>query len=102
MGRLFRGEGANGLSMRAMTFRQLIEGIGADTVIALTPTGDDIPLSEAFSQVNGTAAVVVGAFPCGDYRGPVYQLADVQVSLGPTLLTVPVVVSEVLTAAPRK
>jgi len=100
MGRLLRGEVVEGFSVADGTFRQLIERVAADRVVALTPEGQEMDLSAVLSSP-GTTVAVMGAFPCGDYRSPVYELADLQVSLGPELMTVPAVLSEVLAAAPR-
>lgn len=98
MGRLLDGEEAEGFQVSRMTFRSLMERIAAPLTVAMTPDGEDIRLADVIGG-RSNVAVVVGAFPCGDYRGPVYEIADVRVSLGRQLLTVPAVVSEVLCAA---
>ncbi|HOQ25636.1 MAG TPA: hypothetical protein PLF76_02740 [Methanomassiliicoccaceae archaeon] len=100
MGRLLDGGGVDGYKARNMTFRSLMNDLDVSMVIAMSPDGQDVPLSEVMGG-HEDLAVIVGAFPCGDYRGPVYELADLQVSLGPWLMTVPAVVSEVLCAAGR-
>ncbi|WP_019178144.1 hypothetical protein [Methanomassiliicoccus luminyensis] len=100
MGSLLAGGKAEGYSLSDRDFKQLIAEIGADLVVAMSPHGRDVPLSEVLrSRPDGTVAVVMGAFPCGDYQSPVYELCDVSVSLGPELLTVPEVVRRVLSAA---
>lgn len=100
MGRLLDGQDVEGYEARSMTFRSLMDRIAAPLTVAMSPDGKEVRLADVMSG-RGSVAVVVGAFPCGDYRGPVYELADVSVSLGPELLTVPAVVSEVLCAASK-
>lgn len=97
MGRLLDGGEVKGYNARSMTLRSLLGRLDVP-VVAMSPDGEDIPLASIMNE-HEDLAVVVGAFPCGDYRGPVYQLADVAVSLGRELLTVPAVVSEILCAA---
>jgi rRNA small subunit pseudouridine methyltransferase Nep1 len=100
MGRLLQGEEVKGFTVSERSFRHLMDEVNADRVVALTPSGEERDLREVLAAP-GTVAAVMGAFPCGDYRSPVYELADVRVSLGPELLTVPAVLSEVLAAARR-
>ena len=100
MGRLLDGGEVEGYKARNMTFRSLMNDLDVSMVIAMSPDGQDVPLSEVMGG-HEDLAVIVGAFPCGDYRGPVYELADLQVSLGPWLMTVPAVVSECARLMPR-
>lgn len=97
MGGLLDGRDVEGYEVRSMTLRSLTEEL-AVPVVAMSPDGQDVRLSDVM-RGHDDLAVVVGAFPCGDYCGPVYELADIAVSLGPDLLTVPAVVSEVLCAS---
>ena len=99
MGRLLDGREVEGYRAMSMTFRSLVDQIGVP-LVAMSPDGEDVPLASVMGE-HEDLAVVVGAFPCGDYRGPVYELADVTVSLGRELLTVPAVTSEVLCAASK-
>ena len=78
---------------------ELLEGIGPEIVIALSPTGEKVPLEEVFAQLRGKETVImIGGFLEGDYRSPVYEMADRSISLGEELLTVPDVTAQVLAA----
>lgn len=99
MGRLLDGRDVEGYTARGMTLRSLLDRLDVP-VVAMSPDGEDAQLAGVMSE-HEDLAVVVGAFPCGDYRGTVYELADVAISLGKELLTVPAVVSEVLCAASK-
>jgi rRNA small subunit pseudouridine methyltransferase Nep1 len=99
MGRLLDGRDVDGYKAIGMTLRSLLDRLDVP-VVAMSPDGEDVQLAGVMSE-HEDLAVVVGAFPCGDYRGPVYELADVAISLGKELLTVPAVVSEVLCAASK-
>jgi rRNA pseudouridine-1189 N-methylase Emg1 (Nep1/Mra1 family) len=69
----------------------------------MSPSGEDAPLEAVFRRAgSGTVAVLIGAFPEGDYTSPAYELAEVKVSLGPRLMRVPEVTSMVLRAAEEK
>jgi rRNA small subunit pseudouridine methyltransferase Nep1 len=103
MGRLLRGSPVKGFEIKPMTLRQLLDEIGADSIVAMTPLGEERPLKDVLEErKKGSVAVLIGGFHRGDFCSPVYELADVKVSLGSELLTVPTVVSEVLSAIPRK
>lgn len=97
MGRLLDGGEIKGYDARSMTLRSLVGQLDVPAVV-MSPNGEDVSLASVMNE-HEDLAVVVGAFPCGDYRGPVYELADIVISLGKDLLTVPAVVSEVLCAA---
>lgn len=103
MGRLLKGESVDGFTIASKDLRQLMVEIGADHVIAMSPSGDERSLKETMEKrSSGKVAAIIGAFPRGDYHSPVYELADAKISLGPELLTAPSVVSEVLSAVPKK
>jgi rRNA small subunit pseudouridine methyltransferase Nep1 len=79
----------------------LLESERLDTVIALSPIGRKQDLSALLSGLRGKEiGILIGGFPEGDYRSPVYELADQVVSLGDELLTVPDVTAQVLAAIP--
>ena len=86
---------------RDMDLKALLGRLMPDEVIVLTPSGDKQDLRQALNLANEKhLAVIIGGFPEGDYHSSVYQMADVKVSLGEELLTVPDVTSQVLTAIP--
>jgi len=103
MGSLLRGKEVPGYVLSARYLRTLVRGIGADLRVALSPSGDDVPLAQVFEGAGGgTVLAMIGAFPEGDFVSSVYELADVKVSLGPELMRVPEVTSRVLRAVPEK
>lgn len=76
---------------------ELLDGIGPEFVIALSPTGEKVPLEEVLAHLKGKETVIIiGGFQEGDYRSPVYEMADRSISLGEELLTVPDVTAQVL------
>jgi rRNA pseudouridine-1189 N-methylase Emg1 (Nep1/Mra1 family) len=84
-----------------MDLKALLGRLMPDAVIVLTPSGERNDLRRVLSGSGGKhLAVIIGGFPEGDFHSPVYQMADVKVSLGDELLTVPDVTSQVLTAIP--
>ncbi len=86
---------------RDMDLKALLGRLMPDAVIVLTPSGERNDLRRVLSGSGGKhLAVIIGGFPEGDFHSPVYQMADVKVSLGDELLTVPDVTSQVLTAIP--
>jgi rRNA small subunit pseudouridine methyltransferase Nep1 len=86
---------------RDMDLKALLGRLMPDAVIALTPSGDRNDLRRVLSGSGGKhLAVIIGGFPEGDFQSPVCQTADVKVSLGDELLTVPDVTSQVLMAIP--
>ena len=102
MGRLLKGEGVDGYFVSDKDIRRLIGELDADLVVAMSPHGGDMPLNEVLvPHSDGSVVVIIGAFPAGDYRNPVYELSSVSVSLGPELLTVPEVIRKVLSAVPE-
>jgi rRNA small subunit pseudouridine methyltransferase Nep1 len=80
------------------TLKELAEEIRPDYTIAMSERGRRKRLSELFSRGEGNVCVIVGGFPHGDFRSPVEQIADEQVSLFPKPLTAPAVVSRVIVA----
>jgi rRNA small subunit pseudouridine methyltransferase Nep1 len=86
---------------RDMDLRTLIGSLKVDAVVALTPSGRKLDLSEVLlPSIDEHLAVIIGGFPEGDYESPVYEMADYKVSLGDELLTVPDVTSRVLASIP--
>ena len=96
------GTGQEGLVLReGLSLEGLLDEISPDKVLALSPHGERVELRQALaSSALGHVAVLIGGFPEGDYRSPVYQLAHASVSLGEDLLTVPDVTARVLSALP--
>lgn len=96
------GEGEKGLKLvENMDLRALIKALAPDRVIALAPSGDERDLIGALKPSQEKhLAVIIGGFPDGDYRSPVYEMANEKVSLGEDLLTVPDVTSQVLGSLP--
>jgi rRNA small subunit pseudouridine methyltransferase Nep1 len=86
---------------RDIDLKALLGRLRPDEVIVLTPSGDRNDLHQVLSGSDEKhLAVIIGGFLEGDYHSPVYQMADVKVSLGDELLTVPDVISQVLAAIP--
>jgi rRNA small subunit pseudouridine methyltransferase Nep1 len=96
------GSVENGLRLeRSMGLKDLIYRLNPDEVIALTPLGTESDLREVLRDASERhLAVIIGGFPEGDYRSQVYEMAEVKVSLGKELLTVPDVTSQVLASIP--
>ncbi len=79
----------------------LFEEERLDFIIALSPTGKREDLKAALSKLQGKeVGLIIGGFPEGDYLSPVYELADMALSLGEEILTVPEVTAQVLAAVP--
>lgn len=103
MGSLLLGVPVDGYRLTAKNLRTLVREIDADLAVALSPSGEDVPLEAAFKSAgDGTVMAMIGAFPEGDFTSPVYELADQEVSLGPVLMRVPEVTAKVLQAVPKK
>ncbi len=103
MARLLSGERVSGYAMRTGGLQTVLGEIGADKVIAMSPSGEERDLRAVLAPLRGKdVAVIIGGFPEGDYTSPVYRLAEAIISLGPELLTVPTVVCEVLASAPKE
>jgi rRNA small subunit pseudouridine methyltransferase Nep1 len=79
----------------------LLEEERLDFIIALSPDGSKENLRAVLSeQGKREIGLIIGGFPEGDYISPVYELADLAVSLGDEILTVPEVTAQVLAAIP--
>jgi rRNA small subunit pseudouridine methyltransferase Nep1 len=102
MAKLLRGQRVDGYALEEKDLAELVRGLHADLVVTLDPDGEEGDI-QAVVRARSPASVmaIVGAFPSGDFISPVRELADVHLSLGPELLTVPTVVSEVLSSLHR-
>lgn len=106
MGRLLDeggiGEGEERVTMEErMTLKALLQEIGPDLAIAMSPSGERLSLADALHDNAGKkVAIIIGGFPEGDFRSPVYGIADMVISLGDELLTVPDVTAQVLSGIP--
>ena len=85
-----------GVRRYGVTLREYIEEIrDSEEIIALSPSGDKRALGDIFGR-KGDYIAIIGGFPRGDYRSPVYDIVDRTVSIYDGMLTVWVVVSEVM------
>jgi rRNA small subunit pseudouridine methyltransferase Nep1 len=99
MDALLKGEKVPGYDLTDRSLPRLMSDLRPDRIMALTPNGQEISLQQYFHDYSGRSlAVVIGGFPEGDFKSPVYELADDQISLGPRLMRVPEVVATVLHA----
>jgi rRNA small subunit pseudouridine methyltransferase Nep1 len=96
------GKGEERITLqRGQSLPELLESEGLDTVIALSPIGRKEELSALLFGLQGKeVGVLIGGFPEGDYRSQIYKMANLVVSLGDELLTVPDVTSQLLAAIP--
>ena len=70
--------------------------------VVMSPQGRLTPLRDLLPATGAEeVAVIIGGFPDGTFKSPVYDMADYKVSLGPELLTITAVGSEVLASIPR-
>lgn len=99
MGHLFDGNDAKGYTVLRSPLCTLLDSLNIPVVV-MSPAGECVGLPIVMDSYDNFA-IIVGAFPCGDYRSPVYDIADANISLGPELFTVPTVISELLCAALR-
>lgn len=84
-----------------MTLAALLHMLSPGLIIAMSPSGQQVVLKQLLSENEAKqVAIIIGGFPEGDYRSPVYRLADRSVSLGDELLTVPEVTAQVLSSIP--
>ncbi len=103
MGKLLKGQTIKDMELSSMTLTELLDHLKPDHILALSPKGEETKLNAVLESWKDTyVAILIGGFPEGDYKSPVYQVAEKVVSLGPILLTSPSVLSEVLSAMPRK
>ncbi len=76
--------------------KEYIEDIRRDEeIIAMSPEGEKAKLGGIFRK-KGDYIVIIGGFPEGDYRSPVYEIADRKVSIYDGILKVWTVTSEVI------
>ncbi len=79
-----------------VTLKEYIEEIrDGEEIIALSPFGDKRALGNIFGR-KGDYIAIIGGFPRGDYRSPVYDIVDRTVSIYDGMLKVWTVVSEVI------
>lgn len=64
-------------------------------IIVMSPSGERRKLGKIFPK-KGDYIVIIGGFPEGDYRSPVYEMADHTVSIYDGMLKIWSVVSEVI------
>lgn len=101
-GKVLRGEPDQGYAFEEKSLLELVRDIEADLVIALDPEGETEDLRVVVRERSPVSvATIIGAFPSGAFTSPVRDLANVRLSLGPELFTVPTVLSEVLSSFPR-
>jgi len=96
------GMGEWRISMESeQTLPKLLETEKLDAIIGLSPKGKSQDLQATLATFQAKeVGIIIGGFPEGDYISPVYELADLVVSLGDELLTVPEVTAQVLAAIP--
>lgn len=96
------GTEAEGMRIREhMPLKELLEELAPDEVVVLTPSGYRMDLVKVLeASKDRHLAVIIGGFPKGDFHSPVHELADVRISLGDKLLTVPDVTARVLSSIP--
>ncbi|KYH36357.1 MAG: 16S rRNA methyltransferase [Candidatus Bathyarchaeota archaeon B23] len=86
------------LRLRRMELRELLEGIGATYVVALTSHGRGGSLEEVCRRLMGeeNPAVFIGAYQKGELEGETLSLADDAVSIYPDVLDAWVVTSRLI------
>ena len=94
------GEGEAKWSIeRHTTLDHLLSRLAVDAVLLLSPRGERIPLEALLNELHHMdLAIVVGAFPEGDFPKDTYSLADHVVSLSEKEMTVPSVICELLSS----
>jgi rRNA small subunit pseudouridine methyltransferase Nep1 len=99
---LLSGEEGNALrwiERDGQTLDTFVSSLAADAVILLSPRGEGSMLRSLLSEMHHLdVAIIVGAFPEGDFRSDAYALADHVVSLSEEEMTVPSVICELLCA----
>ena len=96
------GSGEEEITMSKGTYLELMDQINVDVTVVMAPQGRLTPLRDLLPATAAEeVAIIIGGFPEGDFKSPVYDMADYQVSLGPELLTISAVGSEVLASIPR-
>lgn len=96
------GEGEERITLQeGLPLQALLRSERLDAVIVMSPVGKKENLGQILSRLGEKEiGIVIGGFPEGDYLSPVYELADLVVSLGDEILTVPDVTAQVLIAIP--
>jgi len=96
------GKGEEQFSVNGnQTLKSLLNELKPDVIIALSNTGKKLDLKGVLEELpEKEVVVIIGGFPEGDYNSPVYELADLCISLGDELLTVPDVTVKVLDSIP--
>jgi rRNA small subunit pseudouridine methyltransferase Nep1 len=96
------GSGEEEITISKGTYLELMDRINVDLTVVMSPQGRLTPLRDLLPATGAEeVAVVIGGFPDGIFKSPVYDMADYKISLGPELLTITAVVSEVLASIPR-
>ena len=96
------GSGDEEISVAKGTYLELMDRIRVDVTVVMSPVGRHTPLRDLLPATGAEeVAIVIGGFPEGDFKSPVFDMADYRISLGPELLTITAVISEVLSSIPR-
>jgi rRNA small subunit pseudouridine methyltransferase Nep1 len=96
------GSGDEEISISKGTYLELMDRINVDVTVVMSPGGRQTPLRDLLPATGAEeVAIIIGGFPEGDFKSPVYDMADYKISLGPELLTITAVESEVLASIPR-
>lgn len=84
------------LTMRDMTFSELIDKIGPDKVVGLSPNGDESSYSEAAATCTDASCLVIGGFPKGDFADSTKKRIDTLLSVDERSLEAHIVVARTL------
>lgn len=96
------GSGEEEITITKGTYLELMDRINVDLTVVMSPQGRLTPLRDLLPATGAEeVAVVIGGFPEGTFKSPVDDMADYKISLGPELLTITAVGSEVLSSIPR-
>jgi rRNA small subunit pseudouridine methyltransferase Nep1 len=96
------GSGEEEITISRGTYLELMDRINVDVTVVMSPRGRPTPLRDLLPATGAEeVAIVIGGFPDGIFKSPVNDLADYEISLGPELLTITAVGSEVLASIPR-
>ncbi len=96
------GEGDERITIESgRSLTRLLEVEKLDFIVALSPIGKKADLKAELAALGGKeVGILIGGFPEGDYLSPVYELADLSISLDDEMLTVPDVTAQVIAAIP--
>jgi rRNA small subunit pseudouridine methyltransferase Nep1 len=96
------GEGDERITIETgRSLTRLLAGEKLDFIVALSPVGKKADLKAELAALKGKeVGILIGGFPEGDYRSPVYELADLSISIDDEVLTVPDVTAQMLAALP--